>query len=104
MTKPNVFDEINDFDDYMPEFGLYGKNVPSSCFSGINKEWDKSEIESEHIDFDPKTLLKQFESLNTKIEQLNKKIIQMEEERFKVAENTLIEFWDNDYDDQWNDC
>ena len=82
-------------DVYMPEFGRYGNEHPIS-------EWQKPENKLKENSVDVKTLAEQFESMKNEIEKLNVKIGKLENE--KIAENTLIQLWDNEYDDQWNDC
>jgi len=102
-NKPYVSSCQDDF--YMPEFGLYGKKIPGSCFERTHEEvWNKSKIELEQGSVDVKTLAEQFKSMKNEIKKLNKKIEKLEKENPTIPENTLIQFWDNDYDDQWNKC
>lgn len=90
---------------YMPEFGLYGKKMPGSCFKPTYEEVrNKSKIELEQGSVDVKTLAEQFKSMEDEIETLNGKIEKLEKENSTIPENTLIEFWDNEYDDQWDEC
>ncbi|MCK4937785.1 MAG: hypothetical protein KAR85_04185 [Methanosarcinales archaeon] len=42
--------------------------------------------------------------LVSEIKNLKEKVGNLERERSTIAENTLIQFWDNEYDDQWNEC
>ena len=96
MLTHNKSDEISyPKDVYMPEYGLYGKELPIVG-------WDKPKNEIKEGSVDVKTLAEQCESMKNEIERLNVKIGKLEKE--KIAENTLIQLWDNDYDDQWNDC
>ena len=42
--------------------------------------------------------------LVSEITKLKVKVDNLEKEKSPIAENTLIKFWDNEYDDQWNEC
>lgn len=42
--------------------------------------------------------------LFSEITKLKKKVEHLENEKSPIAENALIKFWDNVYDDQWNEC
>ena len=42
--------------------------------------------------------------LFSEITKLKEKVEHLENEKSPIAENALIKFWDNEYDDQWNEC
>ena len=45
-----------------------------------------------------------FQYLFSEITKLKEKVENLENEKSPIAENALIKFWDNEYDDQWNEC
>jgi len=45
-----------------------------------------------------------FQYLLSEITKLKEKVENLENEKSPIAENALIKFWDNEYDDQWNEC
>ena len=45
-----------------------------------------------------------FQYLFSEITKLKEKVENLEKENSPIAENALIKFWDNEYDDQWNEC
>ncbi|MBC2698939.1 MAG: hypothetical protein HF976_14410 [ANME-2 cluster archaeon] len=42
--------------------------------------------------------------LFSEITKLKEKVEHLENEKSPIAENALIKFWDNEYDNQWNEC
>jgi len=53
------------------------------------------------ISFDKEDIIPFLFSETTK---LKEKVENLENEKSPIAENALIKFWDNEYDDQWNEC
>lgn len=111
MLTQNKSDDIYYSDDYyMPEFGLYGKNMPGLGFERkLEKEWKKSKTEIEQGSVDTKTLAKQFESLKKENEKLQIRLVKIEKELTKrpvfVGVNNLMyshdvidEIWDEEDD------
>lgn len=111
MLTHNKSDVVSYSDGYyMPEFGLYGKNMPSSGFERkLEKEWEKSKTEIEQGSVDTKTLAKQFESLKKENEKLQNRLVKIEKELIKrpvfVGVNNLMyshdvidEIWDEEDD------
>ena len=45
-----------------------------------------------------------FQYLFSEITKLKMKVENLEKEKSPIAENALVKFWDNEYDDQWNEC
>ena len=45
-----------------------------------------------------------FQYLFSEITKLKEKVENLEKEKTPIAENALIKFWNNEYDDQWNEC
>lgn len=111
MLTQNKSDDIYYSDDYyMPEFGLYGKNMPGLGFERkLEKEWKKSKTEIKQGSVDTKTLAKQFESLKKENEKLQNRLVKIEKELTKrpvfVGVNNLMyshdvidEIWDEEDD------
>ncbi|MBC2695305.1 MAG: hypothetical protein HF982_08540 [Desulfobacteraceae bacterium] len=45
-----------------------------------------------------------FQYLFSEITKLKEQVEHLEKDKSPIAENALIKFWDNEYDDQWNEC
>ena len=73
----------------------------SKVDSEISYEVTKEYKVTTKISFEKKAI---FQYLFSEITELKEKVENLENEKSPIAENTLIKFWDNEYDDQWNEC
>ena len=108
QNKSDVFCESDEY--YMPEFGLYETNIPSSCLEHpLEKEWEKTKIETQKGLIDAKTLVDQFKVLVNENEALKKRIFKIEDElsgknnfvgvnNLMFSHDIIDEIWDEDDD------